>query len=395
MSSSEDNDNSSEGSDDSDAESEEEEEQVDPLKLPPSSFSLPDGHQTYELWTIRMPVSVDHTVLNGVKLSLDNKVLGMVDSGDSKYGLVFGESSENESFRVLVEHDKKFMIPTNTPFAKHLNVVLADVIKEIPDTELAPGVDRAPTPIDPLRKAYSVVHQKQGLKRRWMPSGIPAALSKSDNKSQHIVQGLQDDHARQSTKGATSSFTEIKDASPIVSPPKKKKRHRDSARSNDDDRGGKEEMEGDSKPQSRENLKVKHEVGEDETEVINAASIELQKVHAIADKADLKRTSKQAKKESKNSKEVLRLKVKDEADELNDKAYSLSNANGTSRRVKAEFDPSVDHINNETKTLMPNLEKETTSDDDVKRSAKKAKKGTKKSRKEEKKAKKHKTERKV
>ena len=133
-------------------------------------------------------------------------------------------------------------------------------------------------------------------------------------------------------------------------------------------------------------MKVKHEV---------AASIELQKVHAIADKADLKRTSKQAKKESKNSKEVLRLKVKDEADELNDKAYSLSNANGTSRRVKAEFDPSVDHINNETKTLMPNLEKETTSDDDVKRSAKKAKKGTKKSRKEEKKAKKHKTERKV
>jgi hypothetical protein len=209
---------SSEEAEESDPESEEEQAPDDPLKLQPPTFSLPDDDE-YELWTIRMPISVDHSALDGIKLSLDKKQLGMIESGSEKFGVVLGDAFENESFRVLVEDDNGLMIPSNVPFAKHLNLVHGDAIKEIPETDLAPGIERAPAPADPVRKAYSVVPQKAGLKRRWMPNGVPPAASRTDT-AQYLMAGLVEFH----TKNVQKSATEIKDVSPVKSPPPKRRR---------------------------------------------------------------------------------------------------------------------------------------------------------------------------
>ncbi|KAI2497265.1 DNA-directed RNA polymerase I subunit RPA34.5 [Fragilaria crotonensis] len=287
-------------SDDSDAESEEAEAKNDPLRLPPSSFSMPAEDADFELWTIRMPVSVDHTALHGTKLSLDNKILGMIQSGDQKYGVVLGEAFENESFRVLVEGENEFMVPTTcVPFAKHLNVVHYDAIKEISQTDLAPGVDRAPTPIDPIRKAYSVVPQKTGLKRRWMPSGVPPASTQT-KKAQDFMEGLLEYHARHVHKGSMSGVTEIKDASPMKSPPPKPKRKKDL---NDADHDQLQTQE--NATPTRRKIKLETVVNENEAkEKENGSTIQLKKDPSIEDDSEEKRSAKKAKKEAKKAKKA-------------------------------------------------------------------------------------------
>ena len=285
-------------SDDSDAESVEAETQNDPLRLPPSSFSMPADDADYELWTIRMPVSVDHTSLHGTKLSLDKKILGMIQSGGQKYGVTFGEAFENESFRVLVEGENKFMIPAGVPFAKHLNVAHYDAIKEISQTDLAPGVDRAPTPIDPIRKAYSVVPQKTGLKRRWMPSGVPPAATQT-KKAQDFMEGLLEYHARHVHKGTMSGVTEMKDASPIKSPPPKPKRRKDLNDADDHD----QLLTQENPTPTRRKIKLETVLNEKETEEKgNGSSMTLKKEPSIDDDSEAKRSAKKAKKEAKKAK---------------------------------------------------------------------------------------------
>lgn len=154
---------------------EEEPEKVDPLKLHPPSFSLPDDD--FELWTIRLPRSVDPSLLDGMKLSTGERQTATLKAGETTYGITFGNAVESESFRVLVENEEGFMIPTKKSFVKSVNIVNEETLKDIVEAELAPGIDQAPTPVDNVRHAYSTVPQRSGLKRRWMPLGIPLPTS--------------------------------------------------------------------------------------------------------------------------------------------------------------------------------------------------------------------------
>lgn len=216
-------------SDSESSEESEEEVEEDPLKVDPPTFSVPEGDE-YEVWTIRMPFSVDHTALDGIQISLDKdrKQLGSVKSGDEKYGVVLGDAFETESFRVLEADDGKFLKLAHVPITKHLNIVHADGLKEIPETTLAPGIDRAPEPVDPVRKAYAAVPQKAGLKRRFMPLGGPTSndLSQTD-EAQKLVTGFaafQTARKKQRPSSSSTPSRERRDASPIKSPKATKRR---------------------------------------------------------------------------------------------------------------------------------------------------------------------------
>jgi hypothetical protein len=307
MSSSDEEENhSSDEEGDSAPESEDGQVHDDPLKLEPTTFTLPDIDEDYELWTIRMPVSVDHTGLHGVKLSLDKKVLGMIQSGGHKFGVVLGDAFENESFRVLVEADDNLMIPTTVPFGKHLNLVHADAIKEIPQTDLAPGIDRAPVPVDPIRKAYSVVPQKTGLKRRWMPSGAPPALSKT-KKAKQLIQGLVDYHSSKARKRTSLLVAEIKDATPIKC---------QNVGEVDDD--GILLTQENPTPTKR---KVNHEDDVDGNESGKVTSSSKVKKEADNDSIE-RRSAKKAKKEAKKAKKKDKKAVKEEKKAKKDKRKS-------------------------------------------------------------------------
>lgn len=294
----------SEDSDDSDAESEEAQAEDDPLTLPPSSFSLPDDDDDedadYELWTIRMPVCVDHTALHGTQLSLDKKILGMIQSGGQKFGLILGEAFENDSFRVLVEGDNKYMVPASVPFAKHLNVAHYDAIKQVHQIDLAPGFDRAPTPIDPICRAYSVVPQKSGLKRRWMPSGVPPVATQTQ-KAQDFMEGLVEYHARHVNTGAQSRGTEITDASPIKSPPPKLKKKQNLKQVDDSD----QPLTQEDSPPSRKKLKLENDSDESRRKE-TLPSIKVEEEPSHEDDSEAKRIAKKAKKEAKKGKKEKR-----------------------------------------------------------------------------------------
>lgn len=180
--------------------------------LDPPTFRLPsdpagaqkNGSSRYELWTIRLPASVNIEDLEGCSLQLNQPTTatttpGYFESNGTNYSLQWGHAVEHESFRVLVplahpnddddsssddddENGKKFLVPVPAPFARHLNAVTAVTASE---TDLAPRLDQAPAAVDPIRRAYAHVPQKTGLKRRWMPlgGGIVAASVTAAPKS--------------------------------------------------------------------------------------------------------------------------------------------------------------------------------------------------------------------
>mmetsp|Transcript_514 Transcript_514/g.772 ORF Transcript_514/g.772 Transcript_514/m.772 type:complete len:235 (-) Transcript_514:624-1328(-) len=197
-------DHTSEDSSSSDAESstpeEEDTDKVDPLKLDPPSFSLPGDD--FELWTMRLPQGVDPSLLNGIKISTGTRQKATVKAGDTRYGIALGDAVESESFRVLVENAEGFMIPATMPFVKSINIVNEDTLKDAVETELAPSIDRAPTPVDDVRHAYSTVPQRSGLKRRWMPMGVGLPPSGS-RKDTGAVQKKQKGNGKKSEEKAT------------------------------------------------------------------------------------------------------------------------------------------------------------------------------------------------
>jgi hypothetical protein len=284
-----------EDSDDSSSEEEEEEEE-DPLKLEPPTFSLPvDGD--FELWTIRMPINVDLDALNGMKLSLDKKQLGVLKSKDKKYGVVLGEPFETESFRVLVEQDGEFLVPTKVPIAKHLNIVHADALKEIKQTDLAPGIERAPTPVGPVRKAYSVVPQKSGLKRRWMPPGLPPTddVSRTD-KAKQLISGLSFMHSSHVQAPMSGGAVEVRDASPIKSPPPKKRQRKVETDDEIDDDAVQ------NSPATNGTSVVKLELDEEATPQSSSKKVKKE----TKEEKQARKTEKKAKKESKKAKKEKR-----------------------------------------------------------------------------------------
>lgn len=214
----------------------EEEEAVveDPLQLDPPTFALPAGDDI-ELWSIRMPISVDHEALNGMKFSVDKKNMGSLKSSKGeKYGVVLGDTFESDSFRLLVE-DGDFLVPSDVTFTKHLNIIHADAVNVVKQTDLAPGIDRAPKPVDPVRKAYSVVPQKSGLKRRWMPPGLPPTEDVSrTEKAKKLITGLSIIH-RSNAQKSNREVVEMEDASPA--PTSKRRRKKEESEENDEQNG--------------------------------------------------------------------------------------------------------------------------------------------------------------
>ena len=181
--------------DDSDEEEEEEEEEEqdvpDPLRIPPPTFKIPrqgddDDGEDYELWQIRLPVTIDPSSLDGLSCKVNTKstqeggkpVLHFSFEGE-EYGLVPGNAAESERFRTLVadeKSDKDRLVPIAQPFHRQLNVMPMKVVKDIVDTQVAPRPEVAVKPVDPVRIAYTPVAQVKTLKRRWMPPGVPLSV---------------------------------------------------------------------------------------------------------------------------------------------------------------------------------------------------------------------------
>jgi DNA-directed RNA polymerase I subunit RPA34.5 len=191
--------------------------------LDPPTFSLPSdlsGDSTssrYELWTIRIPSSVDLLDLQDCRLTVplsttttttttmtsalrignlpssnDNSTsTDCFESNGSKYTFTWGHAVENESFRVLVPSKQKAsalededdddndsttettsrdksLVPCNIPFARHLNIVQTMSSSE---QDWAPRCGPAPAADTTVRRAYGPILQKSGLKRRWVPLG--------------------------------------------------------------------------------------------------------------------------------------------------------------------------------------------------------------------------------
>jgi hypothetical protein len=147
----------------------------DRLTLSPPTFSLPDNIGDYELWTVRLPTSLDIAALQGVKL--DTEKLGTFQSDNVEYGMTYGHAVENEHFRLLVRSDGDYLHLHNRPFDRHVNIVDASSLVETADTELAPRLEMAPPAVDQVRTSYSHIPQASGLKRRWMPPGVSASAT--------------------------------------------------------------------------------------------------------------------------------------------------------------------------------------------------------------------------
>lgn len=151
----------------------------DRLTLSPPAFSLPQNMDDYELWTVRLPTSLDIAALQDIELDIEK--LGTFQADDVEYGMTYGHAVENEHFRLLVRNDGSgggdYLHLHNRPFDRHVNVVDASSLVETVDTELAPRLEMAPPPVDPVRICYSHIPQASGLKRRWMPPGGVSASS--------------------------------------------------------------------------------------------------------------------------------------------------------------------------------------------------------------------------
>jgi len=162
----------------------------DPNRLTPPSFELPDNMDDYELWTVRLPSSVNVESLQGVELDMSRSAsLGTFQADDADYTLSRGAAFENEQFRLLLRDDN-FLRAHERPFDGHVNVNAA--IGDMVDTELAPRLETAPTPADTIRRSYSHVPQVSGLKRRWMPPGggsVPPAARGEKSKEKGTSDG--------------------------------------------------------------------------------------------------------------------------------------------------------------------------------------------------------------
>jgi hypothetical protein len=138
----------------------------------------------YELWTIRIPSTIDVQDLNKCTLQIpdvneipkntsNESFNGTKDTfRSSKDGTIYrfqhGQPVENETFRLLLpkDGDNKQLIPAPIPFQKHWNVIMVPEMS----TSMQQRHEQK-QPAQKLRHAYAPVPQKTGLKRRWVPYG--------------------------------------------------------------------------------------------------------------------------------------------------------------------------------------------------------------------------------
>jgi hypothetical protein len=165
------------------------------LTLDPPAFTLEDENPDLEIFTFRMPSRIPLNSLDKLEFDLSGTKPCTFQAGDAKYKLQLGTAVENESFRVLVpkakakkaddkdsddsddddDDDEKYLQPASIIFSRHFNVLATT--KELNERTIAPHQDKAPANVDPMFRAYSHVPQKTGLKRRWMPLGVPVAAA--------------------------------------------------------------------------------------------------------------------------------------------------------------------------------------------------------------------------
>jgi len=196
---------------------------IDPsLNLPPPGGmdhidDEDDDSDRYELWTFRVPSTMNVSDLDGVEIDMDairkNKNSGGMKVSDGKYAVSLGDGVENENFRVLVpshrndededdsssnssssnsnsnsedesngnkETNKFLLCPASKAFSRHLNIHTTELLRKS-EAELAPLEGPEPTD-DVLRHAYSHIPQRKGLKRRWMPLGAPQSAKDIPSK---------------------------------------------------------------------------------------------------------------------------------------------------------------------------------------------------------------------
>lgn len=155
----------------------------DSLRLDPPSFSLPASGD-YQVWSVRMPLDMDIKALQGVELDLSNTILGQFKSKKEPYGLTLGNATEHDSFRWLVAAEDKMLVPSQSGFDKHVNIVHMNALRERKETDVAPRAEMAPTPDCFVRHAYSSVPPKTNLKRRWrMPGSGAVVMEETANGS--------------------------------------------------------------------------------------------------------------------------------------------------------------------------------------------------------------------
>jgi DNA-directed RNA polymerase I subunit RPA34.5 len=171
-----------------------------PLDAP--TFQLPLDTDRYELWTVRLPSSVNVQDLNHSTLqlpALDTECTGTTtterpnsrhtfQSNDgSTYTFQWGLAVENESFRLLAPapSSTKAMVVSPSTFQKHLNVVLVPTVTTLQTIAAIGHVEQqqprstAAVEMESMhqRHAYAPIPQKTGLKRRWLPMGALATAT--------------------------------------------------------------------------------------------------------------------------------------------------------------------------------------------------------------------------
>jgi hypothetical protein len=230
------------------------------------------NNSRYELWTIRLPSSINVLDLQDCRLTVplslsanttssNNSTTATTttdcfESNGSKYTFTWGHCVENESFRVLVplkrkkagtassedddddndDNDSttetsrdKSLVPCHIPFARHLTIVQQIMSSEqdwAPRCGPAPDADADTTEV---RRAYAPISQKSGLKRRWVALGggvLAAAAARSI--PMEALQGTSSSSAK-----STASKTHNHDTFETSKPSKRVKRETDRTESSD------------------------------------------------------------------------------------------------------------------------------------------------------------------
>ena len=168
--------------------------QEDNETLLSSKFQLPDDYkenpQDYEFWSVKVPVKVEMSVLNGSTMQFRflqeqstkglDPIFASFEINGEKYSFCNAPLEEVSTYRILAGNDDdeqgKEMKPLPIPFHKHFSLVQT-TNAAVADVELAPSNHRAPV-VDvekvPMRIPYVPIPQKTGLKRRWNVMGSTA-----------------------------------------------------------------------------------------------------------------------------------------------------------------------------------------------------------------------------
>ncbi|KAL7575982.1 hypothetical protein ACA910_000771 [Epithemia clementina (nom. ined.)] len=200
------------------------------FRLPPEYSQDPDR---FEFWTVRVPMSVNLTDIQGCRIHNntnnnnsssaavaglsnaaafpdDNFLFTASSGGDSvpssrKFALHFGHGAENETLRLIVPRqqinnnddddsddsdnenaESDVLVPLPKGFTRHVNVLEHHEART--EQQLAPHKDDAPTEGSELRRAYTSLPQKTGLKRRWQPAGSSAMRCDADDPILSVVE---------------------------------------------------------------------------------------------------------------------------------------------------------------------------------------------------------------